>query len=419
MLNVIFLIFTALLVIFFVFTLYNVPVVVTGFWRFWSSRRKDTERIRNEERNLPLVSIIIPVKNEEKVIKRLLDTIADLNYPSGKKEVIVVNDGSTDRTGEICHEHALTHPEVLVLEKATSNTKAGALNFGLKQAQGEIVATFDGDSVPESDAVLQAVKYFNDPCVGAVQGRICSINATQNMLTKFISYEGNVQYELYLQGKDTLDLYVGLAGTCQFIRKECLDAVGGWNENCLGEDTELSVKLIELNKVIRYASEVRTFEESPFNVRSLLAQRARWYRGNIEVGLRFGRLMKKPNLRKFDAEMTLFGTFIIMLFALNYFAPFFAFLATPTAAAILFAQVTPFATLLTLGLVGVSLVFMERPFRVRNVLWLPFIFAYWGFQSFIAAYAFIEIVLRRKRRWRKTEHLGLITGDLEKSLQRV
>jgi cellulose synthase/poly-beta-1,6-N-acetylglucosamine synthase-like glycosyltransferase len=64
-------------------------------------------------------------------------------------------------------------------------------------------------------------------------------------LTRFISYEGSVQYEVYLGGKDALDLYVGLAGTCQFIRKEALDAVGGWNENSLGEDTELSVKLVE------------------------------------------------------------------------------------------------------------------------------------------------------------------------------
>lgn len=397
--------------IFFVFSVYNIPIVVTGFWRLWRSRRKETENILTEKQHLPLVSIIIPVKNEEKVIKRLLNALADLNYPSIKKEVIVVNDGSTDRTGEICLEHALAHSEVTVLEKSNSNTKAGALNFGLKQAHGEIVATFDGDSVPEPDALLKAVKYFADPSVGAVQGRICSINAGQNMLTKFISYESAVQYELYLQGKDTLDLYVGLAGTCQFIKKVCLDAVGGWNENCLGEDTELSVKLIELDKVIKYASEVRTYEESPFNVKSLLAQRIRWYRGNIEVGLRFGRLMKRPNLRKLDAEMTLFGTFIIMLFALNYFAPFFAFLVTPTVAAILFTQFASLATLLTLGLVGVGLVCMERPFRLRNVLWLPFIFVYWGFQSFIAVCALAEIVLRRKQRWRKTEHLGIITGN--------
>jgi cellulose synthase/poly-beta-1,6-N-acetylglucosamine synthase-like glycosyltransferase len=310
----------------------------------------------------------------------------------------------------------LAHPEVRVVERAASTTKAGALNFGVKYARGEIIATFDGDSVPEPDALLKAVAYFADPDVAGVQGRICSINAGQNMLTRFLSYESAVQCELYLGGKDALDLYVGLAGTCQFIRKEALDAVGGWNEDCLGEDTELSVKLIERGDVIRYASEVRTFEESPFNVRSLLAQRARWYRGNIEVGLRFGKLMKKPDVRRFDAEMTLFGTFMILLCVVNYLAPFLAFSMSSTLVTYVIAQFTCFSTLLVLGVVGVALACMARPFRLRNVLWLPFIYAYWGFQSFIAMYALFEIVLRRKPRWRKTEHSGIVTSVLQERL---
>ena len=416
MLSLVFLIFTAILLTFFVFALYNIPVVVAGFWRLWRTRRKETKRIESGERKLPFVSIIVPVKNEEKVVARLLNALASLNYPLGKKEVIVVNDTSTDRTGEICLQYSLSHPEIRVLEKARSTTKAGALNFGVNYAHGEIIATFDGDSVPEQDALLKAVEYFADPSVAAVQGRICSINAGQNMLTRFVSYECSVQYELYLRGKDALDLYVGLAGTCQFIRKEALDAVGGWNENSLGEDTELSVKLIEQGKVIRYASEVRTFEESPFNVKSLLAQRARWYRGNIEVGLRFGRLMKRPNLRRFDAEMTLFGTFMILLCVVNYFAPFWAFSVPSTLVTTVIAQFTCFSTLFILGVVGVALACMAKPFKLRNVLWLPFIYAYWGFQSFIAMYALFEIVLRRKRRWRKTEHSGRVTGAPEERL---
>jgi cellulose synthase/poly-beta-1,6-N-acetylglucosamine synthase-like glycosyltransferase len=395
---------------FFAFTIYNIPVVITGFFRLWRTRRKETKPIESEEQKLPLVSIIVPVKNEEKVVARLLEALTRLDYPSGKKEVIVVNDASTDRTGEICLNYCLSHPEIRVLEKATSTTKAGALNFGVQYALGEIIATFDGDSVPEPDALLKAVKYFADPSVGAVQGRICSINAGQNMLTRFISYECSVQYELYLGGKDALNLYVGLAGTCQFIRKEALDTVGGWNEDCLGEDTELSVKLIERGNVIRYASDARTFEESPFNIQSLLAQRARWYRGNIEVGLRFGRLMKRPNVRRFDAEMTLFGTFMILLCVVNYFAPFWTFSVPSTLATTVIAQFTCFSTLFILGMVGVALACVTRPFKLRNVLWLPFIYVYWGFQSFIALYALFEIVLRRKRRWRKTEHSGQVTG---------
>jgi cellulose synthase/poly-beta-1,6-N-acetylglucosamine synthase-like glycosyltransferase len=413
----VFLAFTAMLLAFFMFTVYNIPVVLSGVLRLWRTRRKEEKRVECDKGELPVVSILVPVKNEEKVVCRLLDALTGLRYPVDKKEVIVVNDSSTDRTGEICREYALVHPEVRVVERAVSNTKAGALNFGVAYARGEVVATFDADSVPEPDVLLKAVEYFRDPSVDAVQGRICSINAEQNMLTRFISYECSVQYELYLGGKDALDLYVGLAGTCQFIRKEALDGVGGWNENSLGEDSELSVKLIERGSIIRYASEVRTFEESPFSVRSLLAQRARWYRGNIEVGLRFGRLMRRPNLRRFDAEMTFLGTAMILLCVVNYFAPFWALSVPSTLATTLIAQFTCFSTLLILGSVGVALACMTRPFKLRNVLWLPFIYAYWGFQSFIAMYALLEIVFRRKRRWRKTEHSGHVTRVSEERVR--
>jgi len=406
------LVLTALLLVFFVFSVYNVPVVASGFWRVWRSRGKARKRPRSGA-DLPFVSIIVPVQNEERVVGRLLDALVRLNYPLNKKEVIVVNDASADRTLEICLGYCLSHPEIRVLDRAVSTTKGGALNFGLKHAQGEVVATFDGDSVPETDALLRVVEYFGDAGVAAVQGRICSINDSQNMLTCFLSYEWAIQYEIYLQGKDALDLFVGLAGTCQFIRKEALDAIGGWNENCLGEDTDVSIRLIERGNVIRYASDVRTFEESPFNIKSLLAQRARWYRGNIEVGLRFGRLMKKPSLRRFDAEMTLFGTFMILLCVLNYFAPFWAFSLSSVSVTLFIVQMTSVLSLSVLGLVGVALAVMSRPFRLRNVLWLPFIYLYWGFQSFIAMYALFEIALRRKRKWRKTEHLGLVSGGSE------
>jgi cellulose synthase/poly-beta-1,6-N-acetylglucosamine synthase-like glycosyltransferase len=404
---------SALVIAFFVLALYNFPIVMTGVWRFLRIRKKTGKHVGGGDENLPAVSIIAPLKNEENVVGRLLDALLSLEYPSGRKEIIVVDDASTDRTHEICLEYSSAHSEIAVLKKTESTTKAGALNFGMLHAHGEILATFDGDSVPEPDALLKAAEYFEDPSVAAVQGRICSINSGQNMLTRFISYESAIQYELYMQGKDALGLYVGLAGTCQFIRREALEAIGGWNENCLVEDTELSLRLVEKGNVIRYASEVHTFEESPCSVKGLVAQRARWYRGNIEVGLKFGRLMKKPNWRKFDAEMTLFGTFLILLCVVNYFAPLWAFSVPSTLILTVIVQVTSLFTLLVLGVAGIALACMSKPLRLRNVLWLPFIYAYWGFQSFIALYAVCEIVLRRKRLWRKTEHFGLVTGTLE------
>ena len=406
-------VFSGLIVVFFVLALYNFPIVMTGAWRFLRKRKETGKHVGSGEENLSTVSVIVPVKNEEKVVGRLLDALLSLDYPAGRKEIVVVDDASTDRTREICLEYASAHSEVTVLKKTESTTKAGALNFGLHHAHGEIVATFDGDSVPEADALLKVAKYFRDSSVAAVQGRIYSINSGQNMLTRFISHESAIQYELYMQGKDALGLYVGLAGTCQFIRREALEAIGGWNENCLVEDTELSLRLVERGNAIRYAPDVRTFEESPCDVKGLMAQRSRWYRGNMEVGLKFGRLMKKPDWRKFDAEMTLFSTFLILLCVLNYFAPLWAFSVPSTLILTVIVQFTSLFTLLALAFAGIALASMSKPLRLRNMLWLPFIYAYWGFQSFIALYALFEIVLRRKRLWRKTEHSGQVSGTSE------
>jgi cellulose synthase/poly-beta-1,6-N-acetylglucosamine synthase-like glycosyltransferase len=399
-----------------VYMVYNVPVVVAGLLRLWRSKREKVNHVRRDVGELPVVSIVVAVKNEEKVVGRLLKALSRLDYPSSRREVIMVNDASADRTGTICLDFSRVNSGFRVLERAVSTTKAGALNFGVQHAQGEIVATFDGDSVPEPDALLEAVKYFRDPCVAAVQGRVCSINADQNMLTRFISYESSVQFEVYAGGKDSLNLFVNLAGTCQFIRKADLAAAGGWNEDSLAEDMELSARLVEQGKVIRYASEVRTSEESPFSIRGLLVQRARWFRGIIEVGLKFGRLLRRPSVRRFDAEMTFLAPFVIMLSLANYFAPFLALSVSPTLATVLIVDVIGFCALLILGVVGFGLTCLEKPLRWRNVLWLPFIYAYWFIQGFIVLYAFFEVLLRRKRRWRKTEHLGMVTSAAKEQI---
>jgi cellulose synthase/poly-beta-1,6-N-acetylglucosamine synthase-like glycosyltransferase len=82
------------------------------------------------------------------------------------------------------------------------------------------VAVFDADSVPEPDVLIKVAKYFDDPSVAAVQGTTPIFNADENMLTKFISCEKAVWLKIYLQGKDALDLFVPIAGSCQFIRRD-------------------------------------------------------------------------------------------------------------------------------------------------------------------------------------------------------
>ncbi len=164
------------------------------------SQKKRTVPSKSEGK-LPKVSILVPVKNEEKVVGRLLRTLLNLDYPPEKREIIIVDDGSTDKTVEICGEYARCSNQIRLLHRSTSDGKPSALNYGLRHAKGEIVATFDADNVPESDVLLKAVKFFEDPSTAAVQGTICSINADENRLTKFISYEEAVRYEAYMRGR--------------------------------------------------------------------------------------------------------------------------------------------------------------------------------------------------------------------------
>jgi len=419
-LNPLHLIFACLLSIFYIWTLYNIPIIAVGVRLLRRANKRGRKTPRPNEERLPTVTVLVPVKNEEKVVGRLLRALVDMDYPEQKKEIIVIDDESTDKTVEICRKYVEKYPgQMKLVLKPKSNRKASALNYGLKHAKGEIVATFDADNVPEPDALMRAAEYFEDPSTVAVQGRICSINADQNKLTKFISYEEAVRYEAYLRGKDRLNLFVDLAGTCQFIRRTVLERVGGWDEESLCEDMEMSFRLTEKGCNIRYASEIRSWQENPTNLTQLIRQRTRWYRGSMEVGLKYGRLLKKLSRKRFDAELTITGPYVVALCLASYLMALYS-LVVPFPSDVVFtvmAQVASLFTFVTLLIVGVALVHVTKPRKMGNILWLPFIYAYWSVQTFMASLALIQIVLRRPRRWTKTERTGVVTNKkLEEQL---
>jgi len=393
-------------------TLYNVPILASGVKDFRKKRQKPHKKSVPEEL-LPSFSIVVPVKNEERVIGRLLTSLSTLNYPLNKREIIIVEDGSTDKTSDICMNYAKEHANVKILHKPLSNGKPSALNFGLAHAKGDVVAIFDADNVPAHDALLSVIEYFEDPKVAAVQGRTASINPQENMLTQFISYEEAVWCEAYLRGKDVLNLFVHLKGSCQFIRRNVLQQLQGFDEAALSEDMEISARLIENDYKIRYASGVVALQESPSNLKTLFKQRTRWFRGTMEVALKYGRLMTKLNRINFDAETTLFGPFILIASLAPYLAAFWAFSTfwSLDVAWRLVVQFGMLTTTLTMLICGLALIYVSKPRKVRSLLWLPFVYCYWSLQAFIALYAMILIVLRRPRVWTKTDKKGVVANS--------
>lgn len=364
-------------------------------------------------KSLPIVSIVVPVKGEEKVVDRLLKALLRLDYPAERMEVLIVEDGSSDRTVEICREYVRRYPsQVRLLHKLLSNGKPSALNYALKHAKGEIVAFFDADSVPEPDTLLRAAAYFEDPSVAAVQGRICSINADENMLTKFVSYEEAVWCEAYLRGKDVLGLFVHLMGSCQFIRRDVVAKLNGFDEETLSEDMELSARLVEKGYIIKYAPDVRSWQETPSRIEQLFRQRTRWYRGTMQVAFKYGRLITKPNRKSLDAELTLLGPFILIASLVSYFLAFYmSFTGLNLDAFLQFLmQLSAIGISVTLTICGLALAYISKPRGFVNLLWLPFIYIYWSLQAFIALYAILLIVFRRPQAWAKTEKKGIVTS---------
>jgi len=392
----------------YVWTLYNIPIVVAGVRNLRSSKRKRKFSGGSQE-SLPAMSIIVPVKDEETVVARLFKALVKADYPQDRKEIVIVEDGSVDRTGEICSTFAGLYPaQVKLVRRSVSDGKPSALREALKHVSGEIVAVFDADNIPEPDFLLRAASYFEDSSVAAVQGRLIAINEDENILTKFVSQEEALRCEAYMRGKDVLGLFVPLTGSCYFVRKAVLDRVGGWDGEVLSEDMDLAARLTENGHKIRYASDVKSWQEYPATVSGFFKQRTRWFRGTMEVSFRYGSLLKRPCKESLDAEITLAGPFVLISCLLGYFATFFSLFIpfNPDFAFSLLANITTLFTFILLALAGVAMIFAEKPRKISNVVWLPFIYCYWFIQNFVASYAFLQILLRRPRKWEKTTKTG-------------
>jgi cellulose synthase/poly-beta-1,6-N-acetylglucosamine synthase-like glycosyltransferase len=403
--------FVTLLVVVYSWTLFNLPVLIVGIRK---SRRREKDTGRSVERaafldDFPKFSVIVPAKDEERVLPRLLDSLFSQSYPKDKVEVIVVEDGSTDHTLEIC-ERYVRDGRLRLIHAEESHGKPLALNRALEVATGEIVGVFDADSIPEQDVLLNAAKHFQDVSVAALQGRTLTVNSETNMLTKFVSYEEAVWNEGYLQGKEALNLFVHLRGSCQFIRRSLLEKLGGWSERHLSEDMEISARLTEKGYKIKYASDVCSWQETPATIGQMFRQRIRWFRGSMEVALKYGRLIRKPSLKTLDAEATLFAPFVLILSLLSY-------VLSPLAISELSGSAFFVLTLLgwssltaTVVIAALALVYVAKPKKTRDLLWAPFIYAYWSIQVFLATWALAKILVKAPKEWIKTSKTGVITG---------
>jgi len=245
----------------------------------WCARRH-VRRVRRQRaplRYLGPVSVIVPAYNEAANIAATVRSLVSSDYP--RLEVIVVDDGSTDRTAEIVHRLRL--PSVRVLRQANAG-KPAALNTGIANARGDLLVLVDGDTVFEPDAVGRLVQPFADPDVGAVSGNTKVANR-KGLLGRWQHLEYVIGFNLDRRMFDIAECMPTVPGAIGAFRRQTLRDVGGVSPATLAEDTDLTMAVIRAGWRVVYEERAIAWTEVPSTVRQLWRQRYRWCYGTMQA----------------------------------------------------------------------------------------------------------------------------------------
>src|SRR5437016_1143347 len=397
----------SLTIIFLAYFAYATPVIMVGVWRY--KKHGFAAEEPGEDWDPPNVSILVPVKNEDRVDGRLLDAITKLDYPRENLEVVVVEDGSRDRTLEICNNFSRQHPWIKVFHRDASIGKGDALNFGFNKSIGEVIATFDADDIPEPLAITKALRYFNDPKVGAVHSCQLTLNLRGSIAARLEAYE-TFLYRLANDGKYALKLFVAFSGSNTFFRRTALEQVGLWDPNSIVEDAELAVRFARAGIPTKLAP-VESWQEMPAKVKSLLKQRIRWSGGNIQTGLKHWDAWRSMSpMKAFDMEVLMMSPIMAILAFVGW-----ALLALGVGhVGIPVAELVPLLVVmgaLNIFYFGTMLTVVVAQAKTGLLSYLTLILATYPYATLLSVANFvglISVLVLGRKLWLKTEKTGYI-----------
>ncbi|GLY06654.1 glycosyl transferase [Actinoplanes sp. NBRC 101535] len=265
----------------------------------------------------PSVAVLVACKDEELVVDGMVAALLGLDYPRHQLTVVVVDDASTDGTGERLDAWTVVDPRLRVLhrEPGAGGGKSGALNDALALVDAEIAVIFDADHQPEPDVLRRLVRHFREPKVGAVMGRCVVRNGIESPLagTIFIDYLSGYLVNEY--GRQALFELPAYGGANCAVRTTLIRGLGGWNPHTVTEDTDLTLRLLLDGYRVRYDPSAVDFEEAVLSSRRFWKQRYRWARGHQKCLRDYWR----PILR--TRHLTLMEKLESMLFLWVYHVP--------------------------------------------------------------------------------------------------
>jgi cellulose synthase/poly-beta-1,6-N-acetylglucosamine synthase-like glycosyltransferase len=239
-----------------------------------------------DPKEIPMVTIQLPVYNEEYVMDRLLENIAKIEYPKSKLEIQVLDDSTDDTVINTAasirrlQEAGLDIQHIRRTDR--SGFKAGALKEGLTIAKGEFIAIFDADFLPAPDWLKKTVIYFKDEEIGVVQTRWGHLNRDYSTLTKIQAFALDAHFTLEQVGRNSKGHFINFNGTAGIWRKECILDAGNWEGDTLTEDLDLSYRAQLKNWKFKYLEDVETPAELPVVISAARSQQFRWNKGGAE-----------------------------------------------------------------------------------------------------------------------------------------
>lgn len=245
------------------------------------------EDLTNAEGELPFVTIQLPIYNEMYVIERLIDAVAEFDYPKDRYEVQVLDD-STDETLDIVKKKVEAVQKLginiqQVLREERVGFKAGALQYGLRTAKGEYIVIFDADFLPKPDFLQKTLPWFDHPKVGVVQTRWEHINKDYSLLTKLQAFALDAHFSIEQKGRNFGDHFINFNGTAGVWRRQTIDDAGGWQADTLTEDLDLSYRAQLKGWQFIYREEIGSPAELPAAMNAIKSQQFRWTKGAAET----------------------------------------------------------------------------------------------------------------------------------------
>ncbi len=262
--------------------------------------RKNSPTLKGKLKELPRVTIQLPIYNEMYVTRRLITAACNIDYPKELLDIQVLDD-STDETADLAQKCVKEFKEKGIDIKYIHRTnregfKAGALENGMKTAKGRFISIFDADFVPAKDTLQKTIHYFSDKSVGMVQTRWSYLNRKYSFLTKIQAIMLDGHFVIEHAARNWSGRFFNFNGTAGVWRKEAIEAAGGWQHDTLTEDLDLSYRAQLEGWKFVYLKDELSPSEIPVEINGFKSQQHRWAKGSIQTAKKLLPLILKSKL---------------------------------------------------------------------------------------------------------------------------